>query len=75
MIKELLKRIDDFCLKKGIKDTTFGLYSAGSGAFVQRLRDNKSVELGTLQRVDQYLKDNSKKEYKKCKIDTSKHGN
>ena len=59
-IETLLAKIDEYCAKRGIKDSTFGLRAMNDGKFVQRLRRGGSVRVETMDRVESFMKSDEK---------------
>ena len=55
-ITALLKQIESYCARHGIEETTFGLRAVNDGKFVARLRDGKTIQLKTYQKVGEFLK-------------------
>ena len=55
-IETLLKQIEAYCARHGIKETTFGLRAVNDGKFVQRLRDGSSIQIETYKKVSDFLK-------------------
>lgn len=64
MNQELLDRIEQFCKKKGIKESTFGLHAAGSGKFVDRIRNGGRIYKETEQKILDYIDNNIDKKYR-----------
>lgn len=67
---ELLADIRDFCRQAKIAETTFGRKSVNDGRVVDRIEAGR-VTLRTVERVRQYIADNSnqfrgKKQRQKC---------
>ena len=55
-ISTLLKKIDVYCQRYGIEETTFGFRAVNDGKFVSRLRNGKTIQLKTLNKVLSFLK-------------------
>ncbi|WP_417790674.1 hypothetical protein [Terasakiella pusilla] len=58
-IENLLAEIDLYCERKGIKPTTFGIHAMNDGKFVSRLRKGGSVRVETLDRVKEFMSQDS----------------
>lgn len=54
-ISELLREIEDYCLKKGIAESTFGRLAVGNSKLTVRLREGKGVTLKTMYRIRSYI--------------------
>jgi hypothetical protein len=54
-IDALVIRIEQYCRKYGIAETTFGRFSVNDGKLIARLRDGKSITLDTLQKIERSL--------------------
>ncbi len=52
---ELLVRIDAYCRRAGIKESTFGKRAVNDGKLVGRLRAGQTITLETLRRVEAAL--------------------
>ena len=52
---DLLAEIEALLPQLGIKETTFGVKAVNDGKFVQRLRNDANMTLGTIGRARQYL--------------------
>ncbi len=55
-ISALIKQIEAYCARHGIAETTFGKRAVNDGKLVQRLRDGKSIQIDTLNKVVDFLK-------------------
>ncbi len=51
----LLRDIADYCRRHGMAESTFGRQAVNDGKLVSRLRDGKSVTLGTLGRLQAFM--------------------
>ena len=51
----LISRIEAYCARYRISETTFGNRAINSGKFVPRLRAGGSLTLKTLQRLDRFM--------------------
>lgn len=54
-IEDILTRIAAHCRATGIAETTFGRIAVNDGKLVSRLRAGKSIQLDTLQRIEEAL--------------------
>ena len=55
-ITSLIRQIEAYCERHEIAETTFGKRAVNDGKLVQRLRAGKSIQIGTLNKVAEYLK-------------------
>lgn len=55
-ISALIRQIETYCDRHGIAETTFGKRAVNDGKLVQRLRDGKTIQIGTLNKVAEFLK-------------------
>lgn len=55
-ISDLLKQIEAYCAEHRIEETTFGLRAVNDGKFVSRLRNGKTIQLNTLNKVLAFLR-------------------
>lgn len=55
-ISTLIRQIEAYCTRHGIAETTFGLRAVNDGKLVKRLRDGKTIQLDTLNKVSEFLK-------------------
>lgn len=60
---ELLADIRDFCRQAKIAETTFGRKSVNDGRVVDRIEAGR-VTLRTVERVQQYIAENSKHQFR-----------
>ncbi|HKJ74002.1 MAG TPA: hypothetical protein VKA19_07785 [Alphaproteobacteria bacterium] len=56
---QLLRDIEAYCRKVGLAETTFGRRSVNDGKFVSRLREGKGVTIRTLNKVKEFIEQNS----------------
>lgn len=54
-IAELLRDIEEYCLRKGIAESTFGRLAVGNSKLITRLREGKGVTLKTMHRIRAYI--------------------
>jgi len=54
-ITDLLQEIEDYCLRNGIAESTFGRLAVGNSKLTARLRAGKGVTLKTMLRIRQYI--------------------
>jgi SAM-dependent methyltransferase len=54
-ISELVREIENYCLSKGIAESTFGRLAVGNSKLTARLREGKGVTLKTIYRIRQYI--------------------
>lgn len=58
--QDLFKRIDEFCFYKKISHNRFGLLVCNNHKIVKRIKDNKSITLKTLKKINDYIDANIK---------------
>lgn len=57
--ESLLGVIERFCAREGMPETRFGLAAAEDGHLVRRLREDESMTIRRMQRVLEFIRDNS----------------
>ena len=62
-ITDLIREIEDYCLKRGIAESTFGRLAVGNSKLTGRLREGKGVTLKTMYRIRQYINAGGHTEY------------
>ena len=58
---ELISRIEAYCRREEIAESTFGRRAVNDGKFVGRLREGKRVTTATIARVEKFLASQSRK--------------
>jgi hypothetical protein len=53
--QELLQEIEAFCAETGMAESYFGRLSVGAWTVVQRLREGRSIELKTVDRIRSFI--------------------
>ena len=61
MREQILKDIDAFVARKGISARTLSVLATGDSGFISRLRSGKNVTLDKLERVQQYMHENNRR--------------
>jgi hypothetical protein len=59
MNEEILREISDFCRRTGLAESTFGRRAVNDGKLASRLRNGGRITTDTLQRIRQFMTDNS----------------
>lgn len=57
--EKLIARIESYCRRAEIAESTFGRHAVNDGKFVGRLRDGKGVTTATIARIEAYLSKNA----------------
>lgn len=51
----IIERIERYCVENDMKESVFGLRSVNDGKLVSRLRDGRTITLGTLDLINAQL--------------------
>lgn len=54
-IDDLLIRIEAYCQREGIAQTTFGFRAVNDGKLVKKLRSGRTITLRTFARIEAFL--------------------
>ena len=54
----ILEKIEDFCRKANIAESTFGYLVVNDGKLCSRLRNGKDVTMNTANKIQMYIDDN-----------------
>ena len=54
----LLEKIEDFCRKANIAESTFGYLVVNDGKLCSRLRNGKDVTMNTAKKIQMYIEEN-----------------
>ena len=58
VVESLLRDIENFCQSQKVAETTFGRQAVNDGKLCHRLRSGKGVTLRTVNRIQQFIKEN-----------------
>ena len=59
MNEQILQEISEFCRQRGLAESTFGRRAVNDGKLASRLRNGGRITTDTLQRIRQFMTDNS----------------
>ena len=68
----LLEKIEDFCRKANIAESTFGYLVVNDGKLCSRLRNGKDVTMNTANKIQMYIDENKSAFKSKENSDLSK---
>jgi hypothetical protein len=63
-VAKLLAKIEAFCRRNEMAETTFGRHAVNDGKFVPRLREGGGVTVETVDRVRAYIQSEAKSKVK-----------
>lgn len=70
----LIARIEAYCRRNNMAETTFGAHAVNDGKLVARLRAGKTITLNTVERIENALADSDRENTPDSGTGTNPHG-